>query len=189
MHNIEPYYRWREYYIASDDIRSPFYGREYSEFEFTEHLYDFALHPQWDNIDSPTLFLKVLYADYEKGFTIIEFIGEWNDLLYNDIMTLKRDIIENMMHEGINKFILIGENILNFHYSDEEYYAEWFDEIEEGWITGINFRDHVIEEMKQAQIDYYINFGGKFQDVNWRTFSPNRIFELIEHHVTKRLQA
>lgn len=169
-------------------MRSPFYGRQYSEFEFTDRVYDHVLHPQWDSIDSPTLFIKVLYADYDHGFAIIEFIGEWNDLLYNDIMTLKRDIIEEMMQEGIHKFILIGENILNFHYSDEEYYAEWFDEVEEGWIIGLNFREHVIEEMQTAQIDYYINLGGKFQDLNWRKFSPNELFIHVSALVTKRLR-
>ncbi|MFT6210704.1 MAG: hypothetical protein ACJATE_001326 [Bacteroidia bacterium] len=189
MHAIEPYYRWRDFYIASDDMRSPFYGREYSEFEFTEHIYDFALHPQWDSIDSPTLFLKVLFSDYDRGYTIIEMIGEWNDLLSNDIMTLKRDIIELMVDEGINKFVLIGENVLNFHYSDEEYYSEWFDDIEEGWIIGINFKDHVIEEMQQVQIDYYINLGGRFQDLNWRTFSPAQLFDHVDALVMKRLQA
>lgn len=188
MHSIEPYYRWRDYYIASDDLRSPFYGREYSEFEFTDHIYDFVLHPQWDDIGSHTLFIKILFAEYEKGFAVIELIGEWNDLLYNDIMILKRDIIDLMIHEGINKFILVGENILNFHYSDEEYYNEWFDDIEEGWVIGLNFRNHVIEEMKTAQIDYYINLGGKFQELNWRTFSPPRLFEHLDELVTKRLQ-
>ena len=189
MHAIEPYYRWRDFYIASEDMRSPFYNREYSEFEFTDHIYDYALHPQWDNIGSPTLFLKVLFADYQKEFGIIELIGEWNDLLYNDIMILKRDFIELMMHEGIKKFILIGENVLNFHYSDEEYYSEWFDDVEDGWIIGVNFRDHVIEEMQTAQIDYYINLGGQFQDMNWRTFSPMRLFEHLDEMVMKRLQA
>jgi hypothetical protein len=189
MHSIEPYYRWRDYYIASEDIRSPFHGREYSEFEFTDHIYDFALHPQWDDIGSPTLFLKILYAEYEKGFAIIELIGEWNDLLYNDIMILKRDLIDYLIDEGISKFILVGENVLNFHYSDDEYYNEWFDDVEEGWIIGLNFRDHVIDEMKNAQIDYYINLGGRFQDINWRTFSPNRLFELLDELVSKRLHA
>lgn len=189
MHTIEPYYRWRDYYTAEEDHRSPFFEREYSEFEFTDHVYDFVLHPQWDNFGSPTLFLKILFADYEQGFAIIEFIGEWNDLLHNDIMTLKRDLMETLMYEGINKFILIGENILNFHYSDEEYYAEWFDEIDEGWIIGLNFRDHVIREMQQAQIDYYINMGGRFQQINWRIYTPSGLFDLLEDLVTKRLHA
>ena len=104
-------------------------------------------------------------------------------------MILKRDFIEAMMYEGINKFILIGENVLNFHYSDDEYYAEWFDEIEDGWIIGLNFMGHVIREMQQAQLDYYINLGGRFQDINWRTFSPAGLFDHVEDLVTKRLQA
>ncbi len=188
MHAIEPYYRWREYYIASEDPRSPFFGREYSEFECTDHIYDFALHPQWDNIGSPTLFLKVICADYERNFAIIELIGEWNDLLHNDVMILKRDIIETMMKEGINKFILIGGNVLNFHYSDEEYYAEWSDEVDDGWIIGLNFREHVIQEMQRVQIDHYINLGDPLQQINWRTFSPMRLFELVDELVMQRLQ-
>jgi len=39
----------------------------------------------------------VLYADYEIGFAIIEFIGEWNDAIENDIMTLKRELIDKML--------------------------------------------------------------------------------------------
>lgn len=189
MHTIEPHYNWRDYYIAEEDDRSPFFGREHSEFEFTDHIYDFVLHPQWDSMESPTLFLKVLYVDYDQGFSIIELIGEWNDLLYNDIMLLKRDIIELMTYEGINKFVLIGENVLNFHHSDEEYYAEWFDEVEDGWIIGLNFRDHVIREFQAAQIDYYINLGGRFQDINWRTFTPAALCEYLDELVSKRLQA
>jgi hypothetical protein len=115
MHEIEPYYYWRHLYIASDDERSPFYKRQYSEFEFTNAIYNFLIHPQWDEMGSATLYLKVLYADYNRGFSIIELLGEWNDCLYNDIMYLKRNIIEPMIKEGINKFILIGENILNTH--------------------------------------------------------------------------
>ena len=122
MHSIEPYYNWRDEYIAEEDERSPFYGREYSEFEYTNSIYDHLIHPQWDEFGSPTLLMKILYADYERGFAIMEFIGEWNDCLHNDIMFLKRDIADELMHEGINKFILIGENVLNFHYSDDSYY-------------------------------------------------------------------
>ncbi len=124
MHYIEPFYSWRNYYIASEDPSSPFYGREYSEFTFTDRIYNFLIHPQWDNIGSPTLFIKVLFIDYDEGYGIIELIGEWNDAIENDIMTLKRDIIEPIMEHGIDKFILIGENVLNFHYSDDCYYEE-----------------------------------------------------------------
>ena len=35
MQDIEPFYQWREWYVASEDERSPFYGVVYSEFEFS----------------------------------------------------------------------------------------------------------------------------------------------------------
>lgn len=187
MHDIEPHYNWRNYYIASEDERSPFYGREYSEFEFTDQIYNYLIHPQWDNMGSPTLFIKILYADYDLGFGVIELIGEWNDLLNNDIMFLKRDIVETMLGEGINKYVLVGENVLNFHYSDDCYYEEWFDEVEDGWIVGLNFREHVVEDMRVANIDYYIDFGGEFGDMNWRTYAPHNLFHKIDSIISKRL--
>ena len=187
MHDIEPFYNWRNLYVASEDERSPFYGRIYSEFEFSHAIYNYLIHPQWDEIGSPTLFIKVLYADYEQGTVIMELIGEWNDCLHNDIMYLKRNIIEPMIEEGIRKFILIGENVLNFHYSDDCYYQEWFDEVEEGWIVGINFRDFVISEFTAANIDYYIAFGKHFDDLNWQKFTPNQLIAFIEHQMSRRL--
>ncbi len=59
--------------------------------------------------------LKVLMADYDEKYAIIELIGEWNDAIENDIMELKREVLEKFMYEGIVKFILIAENVLNFH--------------------------------------------------------------------------
>jgi len=47
MQDIEPYYRWRDLYIADEDELSPFYGREYSEFEYTNTIYNYYIHPQW----------------------------------------------------------------------------------------------------------------------------------------------
>ncbi len=187
MHEIEPYYNWRNLYVASEDKRSPFYGRSYSEFEFTHAIYNYLIHPQWDEIGSPTLFIKILYTDYDDGYAIIEMMGEWNDCLHNDIMYLKRNIIEPLIEEGINKFILLGENVLNFHHSDDCYYQEWFDEVEEGWIVGINFRDFVIREFESANIDYYIAFGKHFDDLNWRKYSPQQLVALIDYHMTRRL--
>ena len=151
MHSIEPYYHWRNLYISSEDEYSTFYGREYSEFEFEHSVYNFCIHPQWDSIGSPTLFIKILFVEYNEGYAIIEMIGEWNDAIENDIMTLKRDIIEELIREGINKFILIGENVLNFHYSDDCYYEEWSEDIKDGWIAGINFHEHVTNEFKNAR--------------------------------------
>ena len=187
MHSIEPYYSWRQLYIACEDGRSPFYGREYSEFEFTHAIYNYLIHPQWDEVGSATLFVKVLFVDYEKQFCIIELFGEWNDTLYNDISFLKRQLIDRMTEEGINRFLLIGENILSFHAGDNDYYSEWFDDVEEGWIVGLNFRDHVLEEFVHNQLDYYIAFGGGFDAFNWRSLQPLALFERIEMMVMRRL--
>ena len=85
MHEIEPYFQWRDYYIASNDKLSPFYRRKYSEFHYTHTIYNHVIHPQWDSIDSETLFCKVLFVDYDKGFGVIELMGEWNDAIGNDI--------------------------------------------------------------------------------------------------------
>ena len=189
MHTIEPHYNWRHLYIASEDEFSPFYGREYSEFEFSNTVYNYFIHPQWDEIGSATLYMKLLYANYGKGFCIIELIGEWNDCLYNDIMYLKRNIIEPLIENGINKFILIGENVLNFHSSDNEYYQEWFEETEDGWIAGINFREHVLQEFEQVNIDYYIAFRGQLDGINWRNTSPVKLFSFIDSYMMKRLPA
>jgi hypothetical protein len=187
MHSIEPYYNWRHLYIASEDERSPFYEREYSEFEYTNAIYNYVIHPQWDDIDSPTLYIKVLFVEYEQGYAIIEMIGEWNDCINNDIMILKRDIIEKIMIHGVNKFILIGENVLNFHYSDDCYYEEWFEEVEEGWIAFLNFRDHVMTEFSRANIDYYIVSGGSLNDIAWRTSGPQQLYEKVDSVVQKRI--
>ena len=187
MHTLEPYYNWRHLYIASEDERSPFYGYQNSEVYFTDTIYDHIIHPQWDNIGSETLFLKVLYADYTKGFAIIEFLGEWNDLLHNDIMTLKRDIIDPMIDEGIDKFILIGENVLNFHAGDTDYYEEWQDDLGEGWIAALNLRHHVLQEINRFGIDQYFVLGGALNDISWRSKKPKQLYKQIEEVVSRRL--
>jgi hypothetical protein len=187
VHSIEPFYQWRGYYIASEDPNSPFYNREYSEFEYTDTIYNFYIHPQWDNIGSKTLFLKILFVDYEIGYSIFELIGEWNDAIENDIMVLKRDIVEPLMDQGINKFILVGENVLNFHYSDDCYYEEWFDEVEDGWIALVNFHDHVLIEFERIHIDQYFVMGGELEDIEWRTYLPHQFYKKVDGFVQKRL--
>src|SRR5436853_156285 len=111
MHDIEPFYNWRHIYVSEEDEYSPFYGRVYSEFEFTQTIYNYYIHPQWDDFGSRTLYLKVLMADYEERYMIIEMIGEWNDAIENDIMTLKRDVIDVFQANGIDKFILVMDNV------------------------------------------------------------------------------
>lgn len=189
MHDIEPYYNWREYYESECDEHSPFFGREYSEFYYSDHIYDHYVHPQWDFFGSPTLVIKIIFADYDRGFVIIEMLGEWNDCINNDIMFLKREVVEPLMQKGITQFILIGENVLNFHSSDDCYYEEWFDETEdeEGWIALINFRDHVLDEFQGANIDSYFVLGGQINELAWRTYNPVALYDKTAGYVMRRL--
>jgi hypothetical protein len=187
MYDLEPHYAWRNLYIASEDGKSPFFGRKYSETEFSNTIYDHWIHPQWDEIGSSTLYLKIIYANYDPGFCIMELLGEWNDTLYNDVMYLKRNVIEHLLEWSINKFILIGESVMNFHSGENDYYQEWFEELEDGWIVGLNFREHVIEEFKAANLDYYIAFGGRFDQFAWRVANPVQLFNKVDQLIMKRL--
>ena len=189
MHSIEPHYHWQGFYTASEDNRSPFFRRRYSEFTFSNAIYDHYIHPQWDEFGSRTLYLKILYADYDRHYCIIEFLGEWNDILYNDIMYLYRNVLEVLVAQDIRYFILIGENILEFHADTNDYYEEWFDNLGDGWIIGLNFRDHVIREFVDNSLDYYIAFGGKFNEIAWRKYLPDQLFEVTSKLINKRLGA
>ncbi len=187
MHDIEPFYMWRDYYTAEEDEKSPFFKREYSEFYFTNSIYNHCIHPQWDDIGSSTLYTKILYADYEKTFAILEFIGEWNDCINNDIMLLKREVIDCLLRQGISKFIMIGENILNFHFDIDDYYEEWFQDVEDGWIAALNFQAHVLTELKENNLDEIVNFGGELDEFPWRTYQPKALFTKIDGILRKRL--
>lgn len=187
MHDIEPYYNWLRYYDPAADERSPFYGKEYNLDVYAEAIYGYYIDPSWDGIGSETLYIKVLYTDYTIGFTVIEFFGEWNDAINNDIMSLKRNILERMVHEGINKFILIGENIFNFHGSDDCYYEEWFEEVEDGWIAAVSFPAFVQDEFNKYHLDSFINMGGTLQIEQWRTLQPINFYELVSRLIQRRL--
>lgn len=189
MHNIEPYYNWKDIYSADEDELSPFYKRKYSEFEFTNTIYNYYIHPQWDDIGSSTLFIKILFVDYSSCSAVIELMGEWNDALHNDIMILKREVIDILIENKITRFILIGENVLNFHASDDCYYEEWYEDIsdEGGWIAAVNFREHVYAEMRTVHLEHYMYMGEKFSTLNWRTVKPQYLPDLIESILLKRL--
>ena len=104
-------------------------------------------------------------------------------------MHLKRNVIEPMLNAGIHKFILIGENVMNFHGSDDCYYEEWFEQTEEqnGWIAAVNFRNHVMEEWRNYNVDSFINFGGTLQLNKWRVLEPAAFFEAVRRLIERRI--
>jgi len=187
MHEIEPYYHWLNLYDSSEDENSPFYGKKYDYDLYTEAIYNYFIDPAWDNMGSETLYIKILYVSYKKRYCILEFIGEWNDAINNDVMFLKRNIVDHFNLYGINKYILIGEHVFNFHGSDDCYYEEWFEDMEDGWIAALNFRNFIHEEWKKYNLDFYINFGGTLEIDNWRTFSPSLLFKKVAGLIERRL--
>jgi hypothetical protein len=186
MHDIEPYYNWRHLYTAENDERSPFYGREYSEFEFSKTVYNYYIHPQWDDFGSRTLYLKILFADYDQHFAIIELIGEWNDAIENDIMELRREVTDPLFEEGIHKFILIAENVLNFHSSDDSYYEEWNEQVSEygGWVVIIDMPEQTQYDFKKAHLNIYI---GLLNYHGWRASQPQHLFSAIDNLIMRTL--
>ncbi len=186
MHNIEPFYNWRHIYVSEEDSHSPFYGRTYSEFEFSQAVYNFYIHPQWDDFGSRTLYMKVLIADYDDQYAVIELLGEWNDALENDIMELKREVLDKFMEEGIYKFILIAENVLNFHSDGRDYYEELMEDVQEGkgWVVCLNMPEQTQYDFKRAHLDNYV----KLKDLpNWRTYKPIHLFRKLDMELGMRL--
>ena len=179
MHSIEPFFLWRDIYSSDQDPNALNYGLEYSEFHYTNKVYNFLLHPQWDNFGSDTLFYKLLFVDYDQQFCIIELIGEWNDTINNDIMLFETELIDHLIDLGIQNFAIIAENVLNFHADGDDYYHEWKEDIE-GGVYIINALPQVLDEMKSINLQYAITFGGRLNDVNWRSTKPDQLLELLE---------
>lgn len=184
MHELEPYFNWRHLYTAEEDEQSPFFGRVYSEFEFSNTVYNYYIHPQWDEFGSKTLYLKLLFVDYDYNYAIIELIGEWNDAVENDVMQLKRSIIDHLVQHGIYKYILIAENVLNFHSSDKDYYEEWYDDIKDegGWIVAVNMPQQTQYDFQYSKIDKLI----RMMEVDqWRIYQPQHFFQLIDNKMLR----
>jgi hypothetical protein len=186
LQHIEPYFNWRHLYAAEEDERSPFYGRTYSEFEFSQTVYNYYIHPQWDDFGSRTLYMKILFTDYEQQYTIIELIGEWNDAIENDIMTLRREVTDELYREGITKFILIAENVLNFHSSNDDYYEEWREQLQDdgGWVVILEMPEQTQYDFKRARLT---NYAGLLEFPQWRTLKPELVYQQVDNWIIRQL--
>jgi hypothetical protein len=99
-------------------------------------------------------------------------------------MQLKRSIIDPLIDKGIYKFILISENVMNFHSSDDAYYEEWYDDIKDegGWIAAIDMPQQTQYDFTRSHIDKYVKL---FEHPNWRTFQPQHLFHLIDNQMLR----
>ena len=178
MHLLEPYGRWTALYQGDLDRWNPL-ARQERPVEGYHLLYDHLLHPDWDSLGSETLYVKVLFADYTLEFAVIELMGEWNDALSNDVMWLKRELVDPLLAAGIQKFVLIGENVLNFHGDDDAYYEEWAEDLEDGWLIGMGFREHICLDWDQQGLQRYMHYGESWTDPSWRTRHPVQLYWMI----------
>jgi len=95
-------------------------------------------------------------------------------------------VMEKFMAEGVFKFILIAENVLNFHSSDNEYYKEWYEEVtdENGWLVILNMPEATQYDFKKAKLNRYIEL---YELENWRTYKPFHLFKKIDNELMTRL--
>ena len=78
--------------------------------------------------------------------------------------------------DSISEVIHLGKSVGTS--KARNYYEEWYNEIYKGWITLINFKQHVLNEMNKISLHKFMNQKTKW--VNWRTFNPNQLHKLIE---------
>jgi hypothetical protein len=76
---------------------------------------------------------------------------------------------------------------MNFHGSDDSYYEEWFEDVEDGWIAAVSFPEFIQDELKRFHVDTYINMGGTLQIDRWRTLQPHHLFDLVNGLIRRRL--
>jgi hypothetical protein len=76
--------------------------------------------------------------------------------------------------------------VLNFHSSDDSYYEEWHEQLEDdyGWVVILNMPNATQHDFKKARITNYVQF---FELDQWRTLKPEIIFQTLDNELMKRL--
>ncbi|MDX2248504.1 MAG: hypothetical protein SF052_17095 [Bacteroidia bacterium] len=188
LRDIEPFYGWLEIYSHDRDERSPFHEIQHSLFYYDRSVNNIPAHPLWDDIGSESLLVKILYANYEEGYAIIELFGEWNDLFENDYKLLGENCLTYLIDNGIDKFILICENVFHIYLETDDYYQALQDEMEEGWICILRARQEIFEEMNHYGVASYFYWSPFLDELEWRKLKPFQLFSLIQSRMGKVLE-
>ena len=187
MQDIEPFLGWLKYYSNEQDDHSPFQSVTHNAFSFDRNVYEYLAHPLWDDIESDGLLVKILYADYDSGFAFVELFGVWNDLILNDFKLLSENCLTYLVDAGINKIVLIAENVLNIYLDADDYYEAMQEELEDGWMVLLRPREHVVREIEEYGIDQYFFWSEEVDDLNWRKLKPQELFAVIESKMQRLL--
>jgi hypothetical protein len=81
---------------------------------------------------------------------------------------------------------LITENVLNFHSSDDCYYEEWRDDVEDknGWIVFVNMPSQTQYDFIKARLNNYVEL---LNLPAWRTMKPDVFFNQVDNILLRRL--
>lgn len=187
MHEIEPYYGWLGYYTNEADENSPYQEADHGAYQLEKGVYEYLAHPLWDEFGSDSLLLKILFANYDQGYAIVELFGVWNDLLQNDYRLLAENFLTYMIDAGITRFVFIMENVLNIYLDADDYYEALQDELGDGWICLLRPRDHVVAEIEEYGIGRYFFWSEELNALNWRKLKPWDLYVLVEAKLPKLL--
>lgn len=185
---VEPHYGWLGYYDHKMDKRSPFHHVEHNLFAYDRYIYTFEAHPLWDTIESESLLVKILYANYTQGYAIIELLGEWNDLFQNDFKLLCENCLTYLADEGITQYIFVAENVFNIYLDQDDYYEAFQEELGDGWMCLLRARERVLDEMKRYNISPYFYWNDSLQDLHWRKLKPWQVYDLVKDSMQKLLK-
>ena len=187
MHALEPYYAWRNHYVASQDPKVRFTTGCTTSLPTTSRSTTISSTRSGMSLEAKRSTRKsctrITTRDTPSGIH-----RRVERLPVQRHHALKREVIDPLMAGGVTKFVLIGENVLNFHHSDDAYYEEWFDEVveDDGWIALLNFREHVLADMQAIDLDSYFVLGGELNELGWRTFTPEQLCRRIDDCVEQR---
>ena len=187
MFDIEPFQGWLFLYQNELDSNSPFAEIDHNSLYFDRFIYEFPVHPDWDEIDSENLLIKILFVSYEDKYAIIELLGDWNDLQQNDFRLLSDNCLRLLLEEGVNKFILIAENIFNTYLGPDDYYEALTEDLETGWLVLIRPREQMKMEFREYGIDQYVFWSDEWDDLNWRKLKPWQLFQLVDKKIGRLL--
>lgn len=187
--HLEPFDGWLLLYSHDRDPYSPFHEVEHSLFEYNRHIYTFEAHPLWDTIESESLLVKILYAQYDDGYAILELLGEWNDLHDNDFRLLWENCLHPLVVSGISRFILICENVFHIYPDADDYYQQATEALEddEGWICLLRARPHVLQEMEAYGIGQYLFYSPHLEALRWRKLKPWEVYTQVRDQLEGRL--
>ncbi|MEM6801348.1 MAG: hypothetical protein AAF696_08080, partial [Bacteroidota bacterium] len=92
-----------------------------------------------------------------------------------------------LIDQGINKYILICENVFHIYLEEDDYYRAVEEELEDGWIFALRLRKELKDEMRDYGIAPYIYWSEKLDTVNWRSLKPAQLYKLIYSMLHKLL--